>query len=191
MEQQEKTVEQESNNNILVNPMEAAAKHSMLLTLLDLTPANFISPITDVGLYRDRVWFETTSKSFYRDKGKIKIIGEEQLNDGNFLFIMELPRILRKKNLKNYEELRYLFNILDMDKCQSCYEDKGCDLTTCLIKEYLSGHSCWLTPQLCTRNPSTRTLWGRWVSCLKCEYYKKPHRLLKSAMDDFDRQKTR
>ncbi len=161
--------------NKTTSPEESAAKHGILLSLLNVSPALFSSSLRFIDVWEGEVCLYTEHSDFYKRGVPIKRIEKYDRYIGNVLM---LPKFLRKKKWNSYHNMCEYFSDCGVTDCENCWEAKNCGKDKCLIKSKLSGQSCWVTPELCSKNKNEWIPWLYKYNCWKCEFYKKPQRML-------------
>ncbi len=163
----------------MISPEEAAAEHGVLLSLLNLSPALFKSPLRLIDVWHGEICLYTEHNDFY--KGKIKVKRKEKY-DKYIGSVLKLPGFLSKKEWSSYYDMKEYFTSCDLHNCDNCWEAKRCGKESgkdkCLIKKKHSGLACWVTPEMCSRNKNERIPWLYKYNCWRCEFYKKPQRML-------------
>ncbi len=161
------------------SPEESASEHGILLSLLNLSPALFKSPIRLIDVWHAELCIYTDHSDFY--KGEINIKRKEEY-DKYIGSVVMLPRYLRRKKWSCYHDMKEYFSSCNLHNCDKCWEAKKCGKegkkNECMIKTKHCGYSCWVTPEMCTRNRDGGYQWLYKYNCWKCEYYKKPQRML-------------
>ncbi len=163
----------------VISPHEAAAKHWVLLSLLNLSPALFGSPVRMIDVWAGEICIYTEHMDFY--KGRIKVKRTEKYDHYTGSVLM-LPKLLRKEKWNSYSHMKEYFSAYDLHNCENCWEAKKCKKDSgkekCMIMNKHSGRSCWVTPWMCAKNKNERLPWMWRMNCLMCEFYKKTQRML-------------